>query len=126
MKGAQVGDPGGRLQPPTEVKAEIHEQDAVLITWRDGGSGEVGFRVERRIDGGRWTPIAYRPPRISGHPENRQAWIDHLAPPDAPLSFRVVAIDSRDDQRGASQPVGPIVLAPSKTAATDSERVQGE
>jgi hypothetical protein len=120
MKGAQVGDPGGRLRSPTDVNAEVYEHDAVRITWRDGGPGEVGFRVERQIDGGRWTPIAYRPPCITGHAENRQAWIDFLAPPGVPLSFRVVAIDSKDDDRGASQPVGPVVLPSPKTDATES------
>ncbi len=111
LAGAQLGDPGGKLSPPAAVRATIHEGDAVKITWKDTATGEVGFRIDRRIGEGPWRVIAYRPPQIQGHPENPPQWIDFLAPPEKPLSYRVVALDSRDDQRAAGEPTRPVVLA---------------
>jgi hypothetical protein len=110
MIGAQVGDTGAKLKPPTTVKAEVFEDDAVKITWKDACSGEAGFRVDRKIDDGPWTPIAYRPPQIDGHPENPPAWIDFLAPTEKPLVYRVVALDAQDNDTGASQPTATIRL----------------
>jgi len=110
MAGAQVGDPGGKLNPPGNVKAEIHRRDALQITWVDGSNNEVGFRVDRRIGAGPWTPIAYRPPHIAGHPQNPQAWIDFLAPPGRPLVYRVVSLGGKDNDEGASAPTAAVTL----------------
>ena len=70
---------------------------AVMVTWTDAGEGEIGFRVERRIDGGPWHAIAYRPPRIEGTPENPQAWVDFTAPSGRALRYRVLAIGATDE-----------------------------
>ena len=34
---------------PTELLASVTSSSQVLLTWKDGGSGELGFRVRRRI-----------------------------------------------------------------------------
>jgi hypothetical protein len=101
---ALTADPGGPLKPPTNVKAEIYQGDAVKITWQDASDNEIGFRVERRIGGGAWTAIAYRPAHIQGSKYNLQEWVDFVAPPGKKLAYRVVAINSKDDDSGASAP----------------------
>jgi len=111
MKGSQVGDPGGKLKPPSAVKAAVYEDDAVKITWSDAANNEVGFRVDRKIGDGKWRAIAYRPPQITGDPNNRPAWIDFTAPTGKPLLYRVVALNGRDNDDGASEPAGPVTLS---------------
>jgi len=115
MKGAQVGDVAGNLAPPKGVRAETSEGVAVRVAWTDASDNEAGFRVDRKVAGGKWTPIAYRPPRIQGDANNPQVWMDYLAPPGKSLVYRVVAIDSKDSDRGASEPSSPVVLTVPKT-----------
>lgn len=110
-EGVLTRDPGGSLRPPTDIRAAAVQQgDAVKITWQDASDNEIGFRVDRKIDHGAWTAIAYRPPRVQGSPYNPQTWIDFLAPPARTLSYRVAAINARDDDSGASRPTAAIVL----------------
>jgi hypothetical protein len=94
---------------PKAVKAEVYQGDAVKVTWTDGSDNEAGFRVERRIAGGEWTTIAYRPPQIQAHEKNPAAWIDFLAPPGCELAYRVIAINEKDEG-GAGGPTAPVVL----------------
>jgi hypothetical protein len=107
---ALTADPGGDLVPPTHVAAEVYGGDAVRVTWKDASADEIGFRVDRRIGGGPWTAIAYRPPRREGSPLNPQAWVDFLAPPGADLRYRVAAINAKDDNSGASAATAPVRL----------------
>jgi len=111
MAGAQVGDVGGKPRKPTRVQANALKDVAVQITWTDASSNEAGFRVDRKIDDGAWTAVAYRPPRIQGDKSNPQMWIDFLAPPGRPLVYRVVAVNSKDNDQGASDPTPAITLA---------------
>jgi hypothetical protein len=102
--------PPGKPAPPTDVRAAaIPAGDAVRITWKDASDDEIGFRVERRTGDGPWHTIAYRPPRIQGAPENPQEWVDFLAPPAKPLSYRVWAVNAQDEG-GPSDVAGPITL----------------
>ena len=110
MKGAQVGAPGGRAVPPRDVKAVLQGHDAALVTWADAGNNEVGFRVDRKIDKGAWTTIAYRPPRITGHKENPQHWIDYLAPRGRSLVYRVVSLNEKDNDEGTERATRPLEL----------------
>jgi hypothetical protein len=110
MAGAQVGDPGGRPTPPKYVDAKQYEGDAVEIAWHDAARNEVGFRVDRRIEGGEWRTIAYRPPQITGHAENPPKWIDFLAPSGVPLAYRVVALGGNDNDDGASESTRPVTI----------------
>jgi len=114
MKGAQVGDGPARPTPPVDVEARVYENDAVKITWKDKCQGEAGFRIDRRIAGGKWTPIAYRPPQITGHPDNRPAWIDFLAPSGKELIYRVSALNVKDDDSGASKPTTAVRIGKGK------------
>ncbi len=82
----------------------------MVVTWSDGGPGEVGFRVDRRIDGGAWTAIAYRPPYIKGHALNPQMWVDFLAPRNRALEYRVVALDAEDSSTSAAPPTPALSL----------------
>ncbi len=114
VKGTDVAlttDPGGPLKAPTDVTVEVYQGDAVKVTWRDASASEIGFRVDRKIGGGAWTAIAYRPPHREGSPLNPQAWVDFLAPPGAGLRYRVAAINTKDDDSGAGAPTQPIQLA---------------
>jgi hypothetical protein len=102
--------PPGRPAPPTDVRAAIVPAgDAVRVAWKDASDDEIGFRVERRMGDGPWHTIAYRPPRIQGAPENPQEWVDFLAPPGEPLSYRVWAVNAQDEG-GPSDMAGPITL----------------
>jgi len=114
MKGAQVGDGPAKPAPPVDAKAEIYENDAVKITWADKCQGEAGFRIDRRIAGGKWTPIAYRPPQITGHADNRPVWIDFLAPSGKKLIYRVVALNAKDDNSGASKSTAAVQIGKGK------------
>ena len=97
------------LTPPTDVKAAMHDTDAVDITW-SGGANAVGIRVERKIAGGKWQAIAYRPPQVQGDPENPRQWIDFTAPTGKELVYRVVALDADDSDKAASAATPPLTL----------------
>ncbi|MCD8483044.1 MAG: hypothetical protein LR015_10510 [Verrucomicrobia bacterium] len=130
------------VSAPANVAAEIREDGAVHLSWEDTANNELGFRVERRVDGGDWRVIAYRPmsnlgrtidPSITDPLDailpveqrtpiyrlNPQAWVDFTAPvahADA-IEYRVVAINSADDlSTGVSEVVelelGSSVLEP--------------
>jgi len=106
-----TGNAAGTLAPPTKVMAEVYEDDAVKITWAPAASDNaIGYRVERRIAGGKWQGIAYRPPRPQGDEDNPPAWVDFTAPPGKELTYRVVAINSDDNDKGASEPTGSVTL----------------
>ena len=97
---------------PADVAARVHESDAVRITWRDTSDSELGFRVDRRMDGGKWRAVAYRPRRSRGHERNPTEWVDFTAPPGRRLAYRVVACDAEDSDAGASRETRPVVIAP--------------
>ncbi len=107
---AVMKSPGGPLRAPLDVQVRAYENDAVRITWRDAADNEIGFRVDRRINGGPWATIAYRPPRIEGSRYNPPQWIDFTAPRGRPLVYRVVAIDESDSDAGASEPTVDVTL----------------
>ena len=107
---AAVGRSAGELKPPENVKAEVHQSDGVKITWTDAADNEIGFRVDRQIEGGKWTPITYRPPRIQGHAENPQTWVDFVAPSRKALRYRVVAVDADDSDAVAGLPTAAATL----------------
>ncbi|MDJ0686955.1 MAG: hypothetical protein QNJ41_00440 [Xenococcaceae cyanobacterium MO_188.B32] len=106
-----TADPLGSVSAPIKVTAKVQpEEDSVLITWEDTTTNEIGFRVERSIEGGEWTTIAYRPRQSMGSIHNQQAWVDFMAPRDRALRYRVVAIQSDDSNTGASKPTEAIAL----------------
>ena len=109
-----VTESKGVPAPPKDVKAESYQGDAVKVTWTDASDNEIGFRVDRQMAGGKWTPIAYRPPHVEGSAQNPQAWVDFLAPAGQPLQYRVVAINAEDKDDGASAPTGAVTLAKPK------------
>jgi hypothetical protein len=103
--------PPGAPKPPTEVKAAVYQGDGVMLSWKDAGEGEIGYRVDRSLDGGKhWTVIAYRPPQLTGHELNPPAWADFLAPSGKPLVYRVVAVNGDDKDDGASAPTAPVTV----------------
>ena len=110
MKGAQVGEVGGKLAAPQHVRVDLLENTAARITWTDASKNEAGFRVDRKIGDGAWTTIAYRPPRIQGNENNPQMWIDYLAPCGKALVYRVVAVNGKDNDQGASDPAPAVTL----------------
>jgi hypothetical protein len=102
--------PAAAPAPPTKVTARYYQEDAVQITWVAAAAETVGFRVERRMAGGKWQVIAYRPPRLQGDADNPQAWVDFTAPPNKELTYRVVALNAEDTDKGASEPTRAITL----------------
>jgi hypothetical protein len=88
--------------PPSNVTVEGYQGDAVKITWRDTSDAELGFRVDRRIEQGKWHTIAYRPRQSKHHKSNPAAWIDFTAPPGRSLAYRVVACDAHDSDTAAA------------------------
>jgi hypothetical protein len=94
---ALTESPPGTPPAPGGVEATLYGKHAIRISWTDAADNEIGFRVDRRVDGGDWHCIAYRPPQIECSPENPREWIDWLAPPDRDLQYRVVAITDKDD-----------------------------
>lgn len=102
---APVGIPAA----PKNVKAVKYAPDALRISWSDASDNEIGFRVDRSLDDGKtWTAIAYRPPRINGTDPEGLAWVDFTAPSGKPLRYRVVAINTEDNDAGASSPTEPV------------------
>ena len=97
-----TADPAGSPNAPTKVMAKPFEEDAVEVSWVDVADNEVGFRVERRIGDGKWQVIAYRPPHLEDDSGNPQTWVDFTAPTGKDLTYRVVAINAADDDKGAS------------------------
>lgn len=109
--------PTGDLTPPTDVNVTVDKDNyCIEITWTDAGDEEIGFRVERLIDGSdTWTPIAYRPRHSNGTEYNEQKWVDYLAPAGKALEYRVVSVNCENNDEGASQATAP-VLIPVKVA----------
>lgn len=102
-----AADPGGA---PTKVTAVIDPGDAVQVTWVGGSSLGAGFRVERRIAGGKWQTIAYRPSNRENEADNPPMWVDFTAPPGKELTYRVIAIDAADSDKAASEPSTAVTL----------------
>ena len=118
----------GQPFAPRITNVEPYEGDAVRVTWQDqsgflgpdgkgrhplrnsAATGEVGFRVDRRIDDGAWHTIAYRPPQMQPDELNPPVWIDFLAPRGRALTYRVAAISANDGDAGASAPSEPVTL----------------
>ncbi|MEI7834670.1 MAG: hypothetical protein WCJ56_15905, partial [bacterium] len=95
--------PAESPKAPVDVKVTAIEGAGSKISWTDASDNEIGFRVDRTLDGGAtWTPIAYRPPHIEGTPENLQEWVDYMAPAGKASAYRVVACDGKDSDAGAS------------------------
>jgi hypothetical protein len=119
-----LDNPPGAVKAPRDVKAQLYEGDGVKITWTDAANNEIGFRVDRQIGdlpigGGKWTTIAYRPPRIQGHANNPQAWVDFFAPPGKQVRYRVAAVNADDGDQGASPPTPSVRTAPARTTTAD-------
>ncbi len=125
---AQEGQPFA----PRITDVELYEGDAVRIAWQDlsgflgpdgkgrhplannAATGEIGFRVDRRMDDGAWHTIAYRPPQMQPDELNPPEWIDFLAPRGRKLTYRVAAISADDSDAGVSTVSEAIVLLAGK------------
>ena len=117
--------PSGAAAAPTNVVVTPVNYGN-KITWKDNADNEIGFRVDRKIDNGTWETIAYRPRNEEGGNTlayaptgqnnggpcdcdvsrgfdfNPQEWVDYLAPSNANVSYRVVAINCDDNETGSS------------------------
>ena len=103
-----TADPG---QPAAPVNiAATTAGDHVEITWEDISDLETGFRVERSVDGGPWTVIAYRPRQEHGMTRNPPAWHDLRAPRGRALQYRVRATDWEDNSSAVSAETPPVTL----------------
>jgi hypothetical protein len=94
--------PASTLQSPAQVTAENVNNEYVMVSWQDNGSGEIGFRIDRKTGDGEWNTIAYRPRKNQGSGHNEQKWHDYLAPRGQPLTYRVAAINCADTDNALS------------------------
>ncbi len=102
--------PAGVLTAPADVNAVV-DGPSVMVTWTDTTELEIGFRVDRSLDAGKsWTAIVYRPRHSKGTPENIQAWRDYTAPSGTAISYRVVAINDKDTDEGASTATAAVTI----------------
>ncbi|MBD3420184.1 MAG: hypothetical protein GF398_08720 [Chitinivibrionales bacterium] len=132
--------PGGTPSAPVNVSVEW-AGEGVRVRWEDAADNEVGFRIDRKIGSGSVATIAYRPRHSQGSSGvsyapsgsggggpcdcatptgfnfNPQEWIDYLAPSDARISYRVVAVNCDDNDNGASDWVTV------EGSATDAEMI---
>lgn len=115
--------PGKAVEPHTDavnepvLSAVVNAAGTgVELSWVDNATNELGFRVERRVNGGDWNIISYRPRAsengVAAYPDATIAsavgqfdvgdivhtqWTDYLAPLSETLDYRVVAINANDD-----------------------------
>jgi hypothetical protein len=121
-----ISDHSDPVSAPVDVTAVVQADGSVRIDWVDTADNELGFRVDRRVNGGNWLTVAYRPlsnllPTIDDVQDpleilrgtgeslvtnptmvselNPQMWIDFLAPTGSAesIEYRVVAININDD-----------------------------
>lgn len=95
--------------PPDQVVARA-ASDFVRITWADRAVDEIGYRVDRRLAGGAWRPIAYRPRQSGASLENQPIWEDYLLPRGVTADYRVVSLGCEDNDKGASEIVEGVAL----------------
>jgi len=110
LKAPLTASPADDPAPPTKVTASAYQQIAIKVAWVAPPDPIVGFRVERRIGEGKWQVIAYRPPRLQGDADNPQMWLDFTAPRNKKLTYRVVAVNGDDSNKGASAASEGIML----------------
>jgi hypothetical protein len=46
------------LTPPTDLIITQNSITSVTLNWQDNSTGEQGFKIERKYDGGNWSPLA--------------------------------------------------------------------
>ena len=104
------------VSPPVLTAQASAVGEGIALSWTDTAANELGFRVERRIDGGDWQIIAYRPRAsengAAAYPEAtissaigqfdvgdivQTQWTDYLMPTSGQTEYRVVAINANDD-----------------------------
>lgn len=135
------------VEAPTLTAEELESGNGITLSWTDNSENELGFRVERSLNGDPWQTIAYRPRSsangVVGNPDLEIAsavdqftvgdvvqtqWTDYLAPSLGDVAYRVVAINAdNDDSTGVSNSVlfeyDPIL--PSFEELTEAEVIVG-
>jgi hypothetical protein len=127
--GAIGGLPTDPPTAPTGLTATaMSDNRGVALSWTDTTTNETGFRVERRINGGDWKVIAYRPrislSKSSGLTDpwspatlvsniNNPVWEDYTAPRGQAVQYRVFAIDQNDDSSYGSSITPPVTVGSS-------------
>jgi hypothetical protein len=115
-----TSNPGDPVNAPTGLTATV-VGDHVEIAWTDTSTKETGFRVERSVDGGPWSVIAYRPRREAAVSGNPAAWHDISAPRGLELRYRVRPTNWTDDSTVVSAETAPVslpVLASTRVAVS--------
>ncbi|MBC8183194.1 fibronectin type III domain-containing protein, partial [candidate division KSB1 bacterium] len=49
------------MQSPSNLNATAVSANQINLTWTDRSTNETGFKIERRVSGGSWTEIGYKP-----------------------------------------------------------------
>lgn len=88
--------------PTTPEVTLASNNEYVNIRWTDTSNNEIGFRVERKDGNNPWKTLAIRPRRSNGSANNEQVWRDYLYPKGVIFSYRVVAVDCKNDDTSAS------------------------
>jgi len=105
-----ISNYSGPVSQPVHTVSPLPDGSS-LIEWTDTADNELGFRVARRINGGLWRTIAYRPRQsalssatgtdpfssLLVNQLNPPAWLDYNAPAEAAsVEYAVIAIDKAD------------------------------
>ncbi len=112
-----TADPGDPVNAPDNVTAVVVD-DHIEVSWTDASSKETGFRVERSVDGGAWTTIAYRPRQEAAVADNPAGWHDISVPRALPVSYRIRPTNWTDDGSVVSAETSPVTL-PSLASRTE-------
>ena len=125
--------PSSSPSAPTDVSVSDNGDGSYTIEWTDNATNEIGFRVDRRVNGGAAHTIVFRPRNSDGGdalsynpsgggggynpggycetPEgfdfNEQKWIDYMCPVDATVEYRVIAMNCANNTDGASAWTSP-------------------
>jgi|GEM_PF-1290669 len=97
---------------PTEVKAAASGYSGITVTWKPA-SGATGYRLERSVNGGVWSQLAYLTAEQTTYLDRDFAFNGHRFPFGQQLAYRVSAVN----EAGFSPAVSTSLTAPPEPAA---------
>jgi fibronectin type 3 domain-containing protein len=98
-----------RLATPTELVAEAVSATRIKLTWKDNSTGETGFTVERRPEGGEFVQAVIAP-------ANATTINDHGLRPGTQYTYRVRAYSDTDVSLFSKEATDVTIEAPSAPA----------
>ena len=87
----------GPPSAPTNLTATAVSPVRINLSWTDTSNNETGFRIERRIVAGSWSPLATVGANTTSYP-------DTSATPETPYYYRVIAYNAPATRPPATPP----------------------